>query len=96
MMEITSDEVVGVSQLIRNFSRYLDQLRTHKLSKILLSRQSGLEAVLLPLKDYERLLDVQEQLDHLLLFQELETRKIQDSGKRISRTQLKKKYGLEG
>lgn len=95
MIEITSDEVVGVSQLIRNFSRYLDQLRAHKLSKVLLSRQSGLEAVLLPLKDYERLLDVQEQLDHLLLFQELETRAKQDSGKRISRAQLKKKYGLD-
>lgn len=95
MIEITSDEVIGISQLIRNFSRYLDKLKEHKVSKLLLSRQSGLEAVLLPLKDYERLLDIQEQLDHVILAQELKNREKQDSGKRISRDKLKKKYGLE-
>lgn len=94
-MEITSDEVIGVSQLIRNFSHYMDQLKEHKVSKLLLSRQSGLEAVLLPLKDYEHLLDVQEQLDHLILFRELKSRKQHDSGKRIPRDKLKRKYGLE-
>lgn len=95
MMEITSDEVVAVSQLVRHLSRYLDQLKEHKISKLLLSRQSGLEAVLLPLKDYERLLDVQDQMDHLLLFRELKERERQDGGKRISRDRLKKKYGLD-
>lgn len=95
MIEITSDEIIGVSQLVRNFSHYLDQLKEHKASKFLLSRQSGLEAVLLPLKDYEHLLDVQEQLDRLFLFRELKSREKQDSGKRISRDKLKRKYGLE-
>ena len=94
-MEITSDEVVGVSQLVRNFSHYLDQLKGHKVSKLLLSRQSGLEAVLLSLKDYEHLLDVQEQLDQLILFWELKSREQHDSGKRISRDKLKRKYGLK-
>lgn len=95
MIEMTSDEVVGVSQLVRNFSRYLDKLKEHKVGKLLLSRQSGLEAVLLPLKDYERLLEVQEELDHVILFRELKEREKSDAGKRISREKLKKKYGLE-
>lgn len=90
-MEVTSEEIIGVSQLVRNFRHYLDKLKNHKISKLLLSRQSGLEAVLLPLKDYEHLLEAQEQLDRLILFNELRERERTDTGKRISREKVKKK-----
>lgn len=94
-MEITAEEVVPVSRLVRNLRRYLDQLKEHKLEKLLLARQSGLEAVVLPFKDYERLLDVQEQMDRLILYRELKAREKADTGKRIPRSRLKRKYALE-
>ena len=94
-MEIVSEEVVSVSDLVRHFGSYLDQLKTSRLSKLLLTRQSGLEAVLLPIKEYESLLDNKDQLDHYLLYQELKERGKEERGKRITRKELKRKYGLE-
>lgn len=93
-MEIESQEVIGVSELGRKLSYYLDKLKSREYQKLLLTRQSTLEAVILPISEYEEMLKTKDDLDHLILATELKEREHADRGKRIPLKKIKQKYGL--
>jgi prevent-host-death family protein len=59
--------------------------------RIVLSRNNRLEAVILPIEEYEGIV---EDLEHLLTALEIQERKSADRGKRVSWESLKAKYGL--
>ncbi|MEI6705096.1 MAG: hypothetical protein WCL71_16425 [Deltaproteobacteria bacterium] len=89
------NEMVSVSEATRHLAGLLNKLRDRLASKYFLTKNNSIEAVLLPIEEYEKLLDLETELDHLILYQEITLREKSDSGKRITLAKLDEKYGLE-
>ena len=98
MANLTIDrvnEMVSVSEATRHLAGLLSKLRDRLASKYFLTKNNTIEAVLLPIEEYEKLLDLESELDSLILHQEISLREKSDSGKRITLADLDKKYGME-
>jgi prevent-host-death family protein len=89
MVAYSRDEIVAASEASKRLGALLQRLK--KTRRLVLSRNNHLEAVLLPIEEYEELM---EDLDHLLLACEIAERKARDTGKRIPWEKLKANYGL--
>ena len=89
-------EMVSVSEATRHLAGLLSKLRERLATKYFLTKNNNIEAVLLPIEEYEKLLDLEAELDHLLLHHEITIREKSDSGKRISLAELDDKYDLAG
>jgi prevent-host-death family protein len=82
------DEIVSSSQASKQLGEILDRAR--RAGRVVLSRNNRLDAVVLPIEEYEELVD---DLDHLLTSLEIAERK-SERGKRISWAALKARHGL--
>lgn len=89
------NEMVSVSEATRHLAGLLNKLRERLASKYFLTKNNTIEAVLLPIEEYEKLLDLESELDDLILHHEITLREKSDSGKRITLAELDNKYGLE-
>lgn len=91
MIGYARDEILSSSKASKRLGEILTKLRKRELRRLVLTRNNRLEAVILPIEDYEELI---EDLDHLVIATELKERMERDTGKRIPWEKLKKKYGL--
>jgi len=82
-------EIVSSSKASKQLGEVLDVARRN--GRVVLSRNNRLEAVILPIEEYEGIV---EDLEHLLTALEIQERKARGRGKRISWESLKAKYGL--
>lgn len=83
------EEIVSSSKAAKQLGEVLDEAK--RKGRMVLSRNNRLEAVILPIEEYEGIV---EDLEHLLTALEIQERKARDQGKRISWESLKAKYGL--
>jgi prevent-host-death family protein len=83
------EEIVSSSKASKQLGEVLDKAK--RKGRMVLSRNNRLEAVILPIEEYEILV---EDLEHLLTALEIQERKARDRGKRVSWDSLKAKYGL--
>lgn len=88
-------EMVSVSEATRHLAALLAKLRGRLASKYFLTKNNTIEAVILPIGEYEKLLDLESELDDLILSHEITLREKRDSGKRITLFELDEKYDLE-
>ena len=56
MMAFDKKEIVSATQLVRQFSNFLSELAEQKLKKIAIIRNNEMQAVVLPIDEYENLL----------------------------------------
>ena len=99
MASITMDrgtELISATEAARHLATLLKSFHARTASKYYVARNNTIEAVILPIEEYEKLVDLQEELDHLLLAAEIRERERRDTGKRITLAELDSKYGLEG
>lgn len=59
-MTFEKNEIISATTLVRQFSSFLTFLTTSKLKKIAIIRNNEMEAVVLPIKEYERLLKIED------------------------------------
>jgi len=83
------EEIISSSRASKQFGEVLNEAR--RKGRVVLSRNNRLEAVILPIEEYEGIV---EDLEHLLTALEIQDRKGRDRGKRVSWQSLKAKYGL--
>ena len=83
------EEIVSSSKASKQLGEVLNDAK--RKGRVVLSRNNRLEAVILPIEEYEGIV---EDLEHLLIALEIKERKSRDRGKRISWQSLKAKYGL--
>ena len=83
------DEIVSASTASKQFVEVLNEAK--RKGRMILSRNNRLEAVILPIEEYEGIV---EDLEHLLTALEVRDRKARGRGKRISWEALKAKHGL--
>ena len=55
MMTFDREEIVSATQLVRRFSSFLTKLISRKLNKIAIIRNNEMQAVVLPVDEYENL-----------------------------------------
>ena len=91
MIGYSRDEIISSSEASKHLGEILSKLKEKKARRLVLTRNNKLEAVILPIEDYEELL---EDLDHLVIAIEIKERQERDAGKRIPWEKLKRKYGL--
>ena len=83
------EEIVPSSKASKRLGEVLNEAR--RKGRIVLSRNNRLEAVVLPIEEYEGIV---EDLEYLLTALEIRDRKARARGKTVSWESLKAKYGL--
>ena len=83
------EEIVSSSEASKRLGEVLSEVK--RKGRVVLSRNNRLEAVILPIEDYEELV---EDIEHLLTALEIQERKAKDKGKRVPWESLKARHGL--
>ncbi len=83
------EEIISSSKASKHLGEVINEAK--RKGRVVLSRNNRLEAVILPIEEYE---DIVEDLEHLLTALEIQDRKDRAGGKRISWESLKAKHGL--
>lgn len=68
MPNYTKDELISSTEIVRNFSSILDSIKNNRREKVAILRKNKLEAVILPIEEYERIQDGIDLLEHLQIF----------------------------
>ena len=68
MTTFTKDEIVPSTKVSRNLSSLLNKLKNHQLEKIAVIRNNEMEAILLPIQEYELMQTLLEQDEYKTLY----------------------------
>ena len=82
-------EIISTSEASRKLGEVLRYAK--EKGRVILSKNNHLEAVILPLDEYEEMI---KDLEHLLMALEIQERKTRAKGKHVSWEFLKAKHGL--
>jgi len=88
---LTPDELINSSRAASELPRLLNQISEKKW---FIQRNNRLEAVLLSIDEYQRLLELEEEAEHLVLTLLMSERERQDGGYRIGLDELAAKYDV--
>jgi len=75
MITITKEEIVSSSKAGKNFGQILERLKSGQTEKIIISKNNKLEAVIIPIEEYEKVKEAFELIEHLEIFQLVSKRK---------------------
>ena len=92
MVTYSRDEIISASEIARSFSTVLKDLMTQTKGRFAISKNNKLEAVVLPIEEYERLQEAYELMEHVEIYQTVKERK---DSKTISLEVSAKKYGID-
>ena len=91
MVAYTRDEIISVSDLARNLSTSLSSLLDYTREKLAISRNNKLEAVIIPIEEYERMREAYEYVENMEIARIIEERK---NSKTITFEELLKRRGI--
>lgn len=75
MVTYSRDEIISASDIARSFSQVLKDLMGHTRERLAISKNNKLEAVVLPIDEYERLKEAYDLLEHMEIHKTIEARK---------------------
>jgi PHD/YefM family antitoxin component YafN of YafNO toxin-antitoxin module len=90
MIGYAKEEIMPVTQIVRNLSGILNKLKKRKLKKVAISRNNRLESVIIPIEDYELLQEAFELLEHQEIYQVVKEREKTDIEKYIPLEQVRR------
>ena len=91
MVTYSRDEIISASEIARGFSTVLKDLMNHTKERFAISKNNKLEAVVLPIEEYERLQEAYDLVEHMEIYQKVQSRK---DFKTVSMEESAKKYGI--
>jgi len=95
MITYSREEIISSSKTAKNLGSVLSNLRTGKLSRAVISKNNKLEAVILPIEEYEIIKEAYELMEHIEIYKLLEERKGSDKqGTSITLDELLKEEGI--
>ncbi len=74
MLAYTKDELMSSTEIVRNFSSILDSIKKHQREKVAVMRKNKLEAVILSIDEYERILELADLVEHLQIYKAVKKR----------------------
>ena len=75
MVTFAKDEIISSTTVARTFSFLLNQLKSRRLEKIAVIRNSEMEAIILPLREYELMQEALEKDEYKNLYTQLKERR---------------------
>lgn len=94
MHAYTKEELISSTEIVRNFSSILDSIKDHRREKVAVMRKNKLEAVILPVDEYERIQEVADLIEHLQIYEAVEERKATPVEEYVDLKQLLAAHGL--
>ncbi|MFC2131988.1 type II toxin-antitoxin system Phd/YefM family antitoxin [Bacteroidota bacterium] len=92
MNSYTKEEIISSSKLSKNLGSVLSSLRYKKLRKVVVIRNNELEAVILPIDEYER---ISEMAEHIEIAQTISQRAVTPVEDSISFEDILKENGID-
>ena len=80
MITLTKDEIISSSKASKNFGQILDQLKSGKIDKFIVSKNNQLEAVIITFEEYEQIKEVFDLIEHLEISGIIKKRKDKKAG----------------
>ena len=78
------DEILSASKVARSFGQVLADLNSKRRRRVAVVKNNHLEAILLPIEDYETMAEALALLEHLEIYRLVEERKGKKRRKTIS------------
>ena len=92
MVTYSRDEIISASEIARGFSAVLKDLTNHTKERMAISKNNKLEAVVLPIEEYERLQEAYDLVEHMEIYQKVRSRKDSET---VSMEESAKRYGVD-
>jgi prevent-host-death family protein len=92
MIAYSRDEIISASDVARNFSSVLKDIVSHTKERFVISKNNKLEAIVLPIDEYERLKEAYDLMEHTEIYKIVQARK---NSKTISLEDSASKYGID-
>ena len=68
MIAYTRDEIISASDMARGFSGVLNDLISYTKERFVISKNNKLEAVVLPIEEYERMQEALDYMEHMEIY----------------------------
>ena len=91
MVTYSRNEIISASEIARGFSTVLKDLMNHTKERLAISKNNKLEAIVLPIDEYERLQEAYDLMEHMEIYQKIQFRK---GSKTVSLEDSATKYGI--
>ncbi len=88
------DEIVSASRVARMFGKMLADLKAQHKRRIAISKNNELEAVIVPIHEYETMAEALALLEHIEIHHLVQERKRKGAGKRITLEALMKEQEI--
>ena len=95
MVAYGRDEIISASDVARNFSKILKDVTSYTKEKIAISKNNKLEAVIVPIEEYERMQEALEMAEHIEIYNIVKARENAPKEKYISLEDSAKLYGID-
>ena len=75
-MEIayTQNETVGITELTKSLGTYIDKLVSYPLNKLAIIRRNKMEAVIIPIAQYEHMKKATDYIEDMAIFEKAKER----------------------
>ncbi len=92
MVSYTRDEIISASEITRKFSSVLNDLISYSKDRFVISKNNKLEAVVLPIEEYERMQEALDFMEHMEIYNIVKERENQ---KTIPAEDVFKELGID-
>lgn len=94
MVTFARNEIVSSSQFVRNFASLLQRVTKSNNEKIAIVKNNQMQAVMIPIDEYERLATLAEKAEQKAIFETIQDRKNTPVSEYISYDDAMKMVGL--
>jgi prevent-host-death family protein len=91
MIAYRRDEIISASDMARGFSGVLNELIQETKDRFVISKNNKLEAVVLPIEEYERMQEALDFLEHMEIYKSVKAR---EGSKTIPLNDVMKDLGI--
>ena len=94
MVTFARNEIVSSSQFVRGFAGFLQRMTKSNDEKIVVIKNNQMQAVMIPIDEYERLKSLEEAAEQKEIFQTIQDRKNTPVSEYVSYDDAMKMAGL--
>ena len=94
MVTFARNEIVSCSQLVRNFATFLKQITESKQEKIAIIKNNEMQAVMIPVEEYEKLKSIEEIAERKEIFDTVQSRGQTPESEYVSYDEAMKQAGF--
>jgi PHD/YefM family antitoxin component YafN of YafNO toxin-antitoxin module len=95
MIAYTRDEIVPVSELVKNLNKILNTVKNSSRKKIAVVRNDRLEAVIMSVREYERIAELSELTEYMDIYQTVKAREQTPASEYIDHEDILREFGSD-